>query len=99
MELKEAQKKHLRRLGHSLRPVVMMGQHGLTEAVIKETDRALEDHELIKVRARSGDRDVRDASLAELALKTRATLIQRIGNVGLMYRQNNKLKKILLPDS
>ena len=99
MELTEAQKKHLRRLGHSLRPVVMMGQHGLTEAVIKETDRALEDHELVKVRARSGSRTERDAALAELALGTRSELVQRIGNVGLLYRKNNKLKKILLPDS
>jgi RNA-binding protein len=99
MELTEAQKKHLRRLGHSLRPIVMMGQHGLTEAVIKETDRALEDHELVKVRARSGNRTERDAALAELALGTRSELVQRIGNVGLLYRKNNKLKKILLPDS
>ena len=99
MELTEIQKKHLRRLGHSLRPVVMMGQHGLTDAVVKEADRALEDHELVKVRARAGDRDVRDASLVELAARTGSELIQRIGNVGLLYRQNNKLKKILLPDS
>ena len=99
MELTEPQKKHLRRLGHGLRPIVMMGQHGLTEGVIKETDRALEDHELVKVRARSGDRDERDAALAELASRTQSRLVQRIGNVGLLYRKNNKLKKILLPDS
>ncbi len=99
MELTEAQKKHLRRLGHALRPIVMMGQHGLTEAVVKETDRALEDHELIKVRARSGDRDERDAALTVLASQTASTLVQRIGNVGLLYRQNKKLAKILLPDS
>jgi RNA-binding protein len=42
---------------------------------------------------------VRDASLAELAARTGSALIQRIGNVGLLYRKNNKLKKILLPDS
>ena len=99
MDLGETQKKHLRRLGHLLKPVVMVGQHGLTEGVVSETERALADHELIKVRIRVGDRQAREAALMELATRTAATVVQRIGNVGLLYKKNSILQKILIPDS
>jgi RNA-binding protein len=98
MELTENQKKHLRRLGHVLKPVVMIGQHGLTPGVVAEAARALEDHELIKVRARVGGRDGRDTALQALAAQTGAAIVQRIGNVGLLYRENSTLPKVLLPD-
>lgn len=99
MTLSERQKKHLRRLGHALHPIVALGQSGLTDAVAKEMDRALADHELVKVKARSGHRDQRDQMLAELAAKTASELVQRIGNVGLFYRQNaDKASRIILPD-
>jgi RNA-binding protein len=98
MELTENQKKHLRRVGHALKPVVMIGQQGLTPGVVAETARALEDHELIKVRARVGDRGNRDAALQDLAGQTGAAVVQRIGNVGLLYKKNSGLPKILLPD-
>jgi RNA-binding protein len=99
MALTEKQKKHLRRLGHALHPIVLIGQRGLTESVAAEFERALHDHELVKVRARVGDREARDAVLAELALGGGAELVNRIGNVGLFYKQNNTLAKILIPDS
>jgi RNA-binding protein len=99
MALTEKQKKHLRRLGHALHPIVLIGQRGLTESVAAEFERALHDHELVKVRARVGDREARDAVLAELALGGGAELVNRIGNVGLFYKQNNMLAKILLPGS
>ena len=99
MALSDRQKKHLRRLGHELHPIVLIGQRGLTGSVIAEFDRALADHELVKLRARVGDRDERDRLLAELAAATRCELVHRIGNVGLFYRKNNALNAILLPDS
>ena len=99
MALTDRQRKHLRRLGHPLHPIVLIGQRGLTESVTAELVRALHDHELVKVRARVGDREARDAVLAELARVCGAELVNRIGNVGLFYKQNNKLIKILLPDS
>ncbi len=99
MALTDRQKKHLRRLGHALHPVVLVGQRGLTDNVAAELGRALHDHELVKVRARVGDRGARDAMLADLARASGAELVIRIGNVGLFYKQNNKLNKILLPDS
>jgi RNA-binding protein len=98
MDLNERQKKHLRRLGHPLHPLVMMGNGGLTDAVAAEMDRALSDHELVKARARLGDRALRDAALADLALRTKSALVQRIGNVGLFFRRNPRLSHVVLPD-
>jgi RNA-binding protein len=99
MSLSQNQKKYLRRLGHGLQPVVLIGQQGLTEAVARETDAALAAHELLKVKARVGDRSLREQVLSDLAEKTGAELIQTIGNVGLLYRKNKELQKILIPDS
>lgn len=98
MQLNERQKKYLRRLGHALHPVVNLGNAGLTDAVTAEMERALADHELVKVRARVGEREVRDAALDELATRTKSSIVQRIGNVGLYYRPNPKLQKIVIPD-
>jgi len=99
MSLSQNQKKYLRRLGHGLQPVVLIGQQGLTEAVARETDAALAAHELLKVKARVGDRSLREQVLSDLAGKTGAELVQTIGNVGLLYRKNKDLQKILIPDS
>ena len=96
--LNEPQKKHLRRLAHALHPLVTLGNAGPSDAVVKELDRALTDHELVKVRARAPDRDQRDAWLEELARRTNSTLVQRIGNVAVMYRADPALPRIVLPD-
>lgn len=98
MELSEKQKKHLRRLGHPLHALVTLGQSGLTDAVVQEMERALADHELVKVRARGAERTSRDEMLAELATRTGSEIVQRIGNVALLYRPDPKLPKIVLPD-
>jgi RNA-binding protein len=98
MALSEKQKKHLRRLAHPLSPVVMLGNAGLTAGVITELDRALTDHELVKVSARVGERQSRDAALSEMAARTASEVVQRIGNVGVFYRRSQRLPKILLPD-
>ena len=97
MPLTDSQKKYLRRLGHDRNPVVLVGQNGLSPNLVAELDRALNDHELVKVRARVGDRDERDAILAELAASTRSELVQRIGHVALFYRPNPEKPGILLP--
>lgn len=78
--------------------IVTLGQSGLTDAVVQEMERALTDHELVKVRARAADRDSRDELLDQLASRTGSAIVQRIGNVGLLYRADPKLPKILLPD-
>ena len=98
MTLTEKQKKHLRRLAHPMNPIVMLGNAGLTDAVAAELDRALTDHELVKVSARVGDRDARNEALAALASRTGSDLVQRIGHVGVFYRRRKDLPNILIPD-
>ena len=96
--LNEKQKKHLRRLGHALHPLVTVGNAGLTDAVVAELNRALDDHELVKARARVADRDARELAFETLATRTASALVQRIGHVGLYFRPNAKLSRIVLPD-
>jgi RNA-binding protein len=97
--LSDAQRKYLRRLGHELNPVVLIGNSGLGPSLVAEMDGALAHHELVKVRARVGDRAARDGLLAELAASTRSEIVQRIGHVALFYRANLEKSKILLPDA
>lgn len=98
MSLNEKQKKFLRGLAHDREPVVMVGQAGLSDAITRELDTALTAHELVKVRARVGDRDARDLALTELATQTRSELVQRIGNIGVFFRPRPGKSRIVLPD-
>ena len=95
--LTEKQKKHLRSLAHAREPVVLIGQGGLSPAITGELETALGAHELVKVRARVGDRDQRDSIFAELAQQTRSALVQRIGNVAVFYRPSKDKPRIILP--
>ncbi len=99
MALTERQKKHLRRLGHDLHPIVLVGQRGMNPGVVEELKLALEHHELVKLRVRAGSREDRDAILGELATQSGSEFVFRVGNVGLFYKKNRTLQKILLPDS
>ncbi len=76
----------------------MLGNGGLTDGVVSELERALTDHELVKVAARVGERGARNAALAALVSRTGAELVQRVGNVGVFYRRRKELPKILIPD-
>ncbi len=97
--LSERQRRHLRGLAHGLQPVVRLGSAGLSDAVVRETDRALADHELIKIKAPGGDRQARDAMFEELARRCGGLLVHRIGNVAVLYRSRPDLPKIVIPDS
>jgi RNA-binding protein len=98
-DLSERQRRHLRGLAHELKPIIRLGNAGLTDAVTAETARALHDHELIKVKAAGGDREARDALFSELARRTSSALVHRIGNVAVLYRPNATLPRILIPDA
>ena len=98
IELSEKQRRHLRGLAHALKPVIRLGGAGLTDAVAKETVRALHDHELIKVKSPGGDRGARDAIFNDLAQRTGSALVHRIGNVAVLYRPRPDLPRILVPD-
>lgn len=97
MRLSESQKKYLRGLGHKLKPVIMIGDAGLTDAVTAEFLSALRHHELIKVKIRVGDRDLRDSIISELCKAADASLVTRIGNVALIYRANPDKPRIAVP--
>ena len=86
IQLTPAQRKEKRADAHHLDPVVMIGADGLTPAVVKETDAALNAHGLIKVRVMSDDRANREIIFAELADKLSAAPIQHIGKLLVLWR-------------
>ena len=88
---------HLRGVAHPLNPIIMIGNAGLTDAVVLETSRALHDHELIKVKVRGAEREDRDAMLAALAQRTVSELVHRIGHVGVLYKAHPKLPRVQVP--
>jgi len=96
LELTPPQRKFLRAEAHGLNPVVMIGNAGLTDAVVKETLGALAAHELIKVRVLNNDRAAREAWLADICEKTGAAPVQHIGKLLLIYKPA-KEPRIVLP--
>ena len=97
MVITAAQKRFLRSKAHHLKPVVMVGQHGLSENVMNEVNLALDAHELIKVKLSVGDRDEKKNILGEIISNSKAELIQSIGHVAVLFRRNHKKPKIKLP--
>jgi RNA-binding protein len=95
--LTNAQNRFLRGQAHGLKALLQVGAKGVTDAVVTEVDGALEHHELIKVRVSAEDREVRDAMIAELATRADAALVQRIGNIAVLYRQSRDKRQIVLP--
>ena len=75
-------------LAHKLRPVVTIAGKGLSDTVLEELDRALNDHELIKVKVAVGDREQRESVIAEVCERSSAVLVQRIGNIATLLRAN-----------
>jgi RNA-binding protein len=97
MQLTEKQRRHLKGLAHPLKPIILIGNAGLTDAVVAETTRALADHELIKVRVPGQDRQERDAVLASLALRTDSAFVARIGHIAVLFRPREKVSRFVLP--
>ncbi|WP_438952059.1 ribosome assembly RNA-binding protein YhbY [Porticoccus sp.] len=87
MTISNEDKKHLRRLGHKLNPVVTVAGKGLTDSVIAEIDRALNDHELIKVKLVMGDREAKQTAIATLVDTLGAEVIQTVGHIVLLLRR------------
>ena len=85
--MNSADKKRLRAEAHTLNPVVMIGQSGLTAAVLAEIEQALDSHELIKVKIRA-ERDERKLISEKISADTGAELIQSIGQIVVIYRSN-----------
>ena len=83
-------KKRFRSIGHKLKPVVTIAEKGLNDNVKQELERALNDHELIKVKLAVGDRQAKNAIVQELLDQLGAESIQQIGHVVLLYRPARK---------
>ena len=83
-------KKHLRRIGHHLSPVVTVASKGLTPGVLSEVERALKDHELIKVRLSVGDRSARKDVGQQLSEQCEAEIVQTIGGIILLFKKANQ---------
>ncbi len=90
MALTQAQKRHLRKLAHALKPVIIVGNAGVSASLLQELDATLEHHELIKVRVNGEDRAARQAMIVELCDKSRGELVQTIGHVAVLYRRAEK---------
>lgn len=96
--LSNKQTRHLRSLAHGLKPVVIVGDKGLTTAVLEEIDSALEIHELIKVKVRADEREERQQMIQTMTKKTHSENVQRVGHIVTLFRRN-KEAKIALPKS
>jgi RNA-binding protein len=90
MNLNEGQKKRLRGLGHKLKPVIIVGAGGLSAPLLEEFDRSLAHHELMKVKFNIGDRDERDRMIDALCEHSQAELLQRVGNIALLFLRKQK---------
>jgi RNA-binding protein len=90
MPLTQEQRKQFKAIGHHLKPVLMIAENGLSEGVMAELDRALNDHELIKIQVRIAEREDRRAIIEALCKAGSCELVQSIGKVALVYRKNPK---------
>ena len=82
--------KQYRAIAHNLNPIIIVGDKGVNEGMLDELDRALSDHELIKIKINTGDRDVRKTLLDEMLASCKAELVQSIGKVAVLLRRNPK---------
>lgn len=95
MNLTTKQKQYLKGIAHSLKPVVLLGQHGLTEGVLAEIDAALAHHELIKVRVAGEDRETKQLIAQAILRETGAVQVQMMGNMLTLFRQAQESKFVL----
>ena len=96
MALDGKQRRKLRALGHHLTVVVQVGQEGVTAGVIAAVEQALWDHELVKVKLASEDRETRQEQAEALAFGTGAEVAQVLGRTALLYRPNPEEPRIEL---
>lgn len=91
------QRRHLRALAHSLKPIVQIGKDGITDGVIAAVDRALTDHELVKVHVGQAEGLEREAAARQVAAQTASEVAHVLGNNLLLYRPRKEKPTIALP--
>ncbi|MDH5710275.1 MAG: ribosome assembly RNA-binding protein YhbY [Gammaproteobacteria bacterium] len=96
MSLLKSQIKYLRSLAHNIKPIVTIGQNGITDNVIAELEGALNFHELVKIKLANDERNDRKEMIRLLCEKTSAEVVQTIGKTATFFRRNNKNPKIAI---
>jgi len=91
-KLTEKQKKKLRTLAHKLKPIVIIGDSGLSENVLREIDLSLEHHELLKIRINAADRQERTKLIKKIEAETYSEVIVSIGHIAVIYRTSEQKK-------
>ena len=97
VSLTNAQRRFLKGQAHALKPVVTVGNAGLSDSLLEELDIQLESHELLKLRLRVEERDARDGFIAQLVESTGAELVGRVGNIAILYRARRREPRLTLP--
>ncbi|WP_257900222.1 ribosome assembly RNA-binding protein YhbY [Marinobacter sp. F4206] len=99
MSLSPEQRREYRAIAHNLKPVIIVGDKGLSDGLQEELERALNDHELIKVKVANQDRDARQEAVNALCEASGAELVQSIGKIAVILRRakkpNPKLSNLL----
>ncbi len=88
--LSNKQKQTLKAQAHGLKPIIMIGDKGITEGLIAETNSSLEHHELLKVKVAHHDKALRQQLIEALCQKTESTLINTMGKIAIIYRQRQQ---------
>lgn len=91
----KSQIKQLKALAHKLKPIVTVGQHGMKDSINDELAIALDFHQLVKIKINVGDHSVRDTLITEFTNAHQAQLIQKIGNIAVLYRKNPEKNDLL----
>jgi len=97
MKLTNNQKKYLRSIAHDLKPVVMIGQHGLSEAVLAELRSTMAIHELLKIKVRAENREEKQQIIDKIVEFSEADIVQVIGGVLVIYKPFEEDPVIVLP--
>ncbi|GGE53655.1 RNA-binding protein [Streptosporangium jomthongense] len=90
MSLSPEQRREYRAIAHNLKPVIIVGDKGLTENLQEELERALNDHELIKIKIASPDREARQEAINALCEASGAEVVQTIGKIAVILRRAGK---------
>ena len=90
MSLPEKTRRELRARGHALKPVVSIGNAGLSPAVLRELELSLEHHELMKVKIGGAEREQRRQMIDDICKKLDAELVQAVGHIALIYRERSE---------
>jgi len=91
------QRRFLKTRAHGLKPVVTVGNAGLSDSLLEELDVQLESHELLKLRLRVDDRDARDKFIEQLVEASGSELVGRVGNIAILYRARRQEPRLTLP--